>query len=122
MKKASLLWVDLEMTGLDPKEDAILEVAAIATNYDFKPIATYEGIVKVDEKELVDMKIPMGKDNFGENIYWNLDNESTPNKFTIGSVGSGKSVSILSDLEYVLFNSLNNLSISPCLSLESISI
>ena len=52
MKKASLLWVDLEMTGLDPKEDAILEVAAIATDYDFKPIATYEGVVKVDEKEL----------------------------------------------------------------------
>lgn len=61
-----------------------------------------------DEKELVDMKIPMGKDNFGENIYWNLDNESTPNKFTIGSVGSGKSVSILSDLEYVLL--LDNVS------------
>ena len=55
MKKASLLWVDPEMTGLDPKEDAILEVAAIATNYDFKPIATYEGIVKVDEKELANL-------------------------------------------------------------------
>ena len=51
MKKASLLWVDLEMTGLDPKEDAILEVAAIATNYDFKPIPTNEGVVKVYEKE-----------------------------------------------------------------------
>lgn len=55
MKKASLLWVDLEMTGLDPKEDAILEVAAIATDYDFKPIATYEGVVKVDEKELANL-------------------------------------------------------------------
>ena len=30
-KKASLLWVDLEMTGLSPTEDRILEVAAIAT-------------------------------------------------------------------------------------------
>ena len=27
MKKATLLWVDLEMTGLDPKKDKILEVA-----------------------------------------------------------------------------------------------
>ena len=30
-EKASLLWIDLEMTGLSPEEDKILEVAAIAT-------------------------------------------------------------------------------------------
>lgn len=47
-KKAKLLWVDLEMTGLDPKEDRILEVAAIATDWDFNEIATYEAAVKVD--------------------------------------------------------------------------
>ncbi len=48
-KKADLLWVDLEMTGRDPKEDRIMEVAAIATDWDFNEIATYEGVVKVDE-------------------------------------------------------------------------
>lgn len=46
-KKAKLLWVDLEMTGLDPAEDRILEVAAIATDWDFNEIATYEAAVKV---------------------------------------------------------------------------
>ena len=46
-KKAKLLWVDLEMTGLDPIEDRILEVAAIATDWDFNEIATYEAAVKV---------------------------------------------------------------------------
>ena len=51
-KKASLLWIDLEMTGLDPTNDAILEVAAIATTHDLKEIANYEGIVKVDEQIL----------------------------------------------------------------------
>lgn len=61
-----------------------------------------------DKNELVDMKIPIGKDNFGETIFWNLDNESTPNKFTIGSTGSGKSVSLISDLEYILL--LDNIS------------
>ena len=50
MKRAKLLWIDLEMTGLDPEKDRILEVAAIATSWDLKPIKTYEGIVKVDEK------------------------------------------------------------------------
>lgn len=35
------------MTGLDPVDDRILEVAAIATDWDFKPIATYEAVKKV---------------------------------------------------------------------------
>lgn len=46
-KRAKLLWVDLEMTGLDPVKDRILEVAAIATDWDFKEIATYTAVVKV---------------------------------------------------------------------------
>lgn len=44
---ATLLWMDLEMTGLDPQKDRILEVAVIATDWDFKEIATYEAVVKV---------------------------------------------------------------------------
>lgn len=47
-KRAKLLWVDLEMTGLDPSLDRILEVAAIVTDWDFNEIATYEAAVKVD--------------------------------------------------------------------------
>ena len=51
-KLAKLLWVDLEMTGLDAENDLILEVAAIATDWDFKEIATYEGIVKNEDMTL----------------------------------------------------------------------
>lgn len=47
MTKAAIVWIDLEMTGLDPKEDRILEVAAIATDWDFKEIARYEAVKKV---------------------------------------------------------------------------
>ena len=46
---AKLLWVDLEMTGLDPAIDVITEVAAIATDWDFNEIATYESGVSHDE-------------------------------------------------------------------------
>ena len=47
-KPKQILWVDLEMTGLNPQSDVILEVAAIATDWDFHEIATYEGIVQQD--------------------------------------------------------------------------
>lgn len=33
-----LLWIDLETTGLDPKEDLILEVAWLTTTDDLKPL------------------------------------------------------------------------------------
>ena len=38
------------MTGLDPIEDRILEVAAIVTDWDFKELATYEAAVKVSPR------------------------------------------------------------------------
>lgn len=41
-----LLWVDLEMTGLDANKDVILEVAAEITDFDYKTIASYEARVK----------------------------------------------------------------------------
>jgi len=49
MGKATLLWVDLEMTGLDPEVDKILEVAAIATDWDLNEVAKMTAVVKVDE-------------------------------------------------------------------------
>lgn len=36
------------MTGLDPVEDRILEVACIVTDWNFKETATYEAVVRVD--------------------------------------------------------------------------
>ena len=47
MKKATLLWVDLEMTGLVPGKDKILEIAAIATDWELNKLAEYTAVVKV---------------------------------------------------------------------------
>jgi oligoribonuclease len=47
MKQPYVLWMDLEMTGLDPVEDRILEVAAIITDWDFKEVASYTAVKKV---------------------------------------------------------------------------
>ena len=48
--KAKLLWMDLEMTGLDPEKDKICEVAAIATDMKLNEIADYQAVVKIDDK------------------------------------------------------------------------
>jgi oligoribonuclease len=47
-----LLWVDLEMTGLDSMQDVILEVAAEITDFNFKTLASYESRVN-QSKDLV---------------------------------------------------------------------
>jgi oligoribonuclease len=49
-KTASLLWVDLEMTGLDSNQDRIIEAAAIATDWDFTEVARFQAAVTVDQK------------------------------------------------------------------------
>ena len=45
-KQNRLLWLDLEMTGLSPEKDLILEIAIIVTDWKFQEIATFEGAVK----------------------------------------------------------------------------
>lgn len=51
-KHAKLLWVDLEMTGLEPKTDRILEVAAIVTDWNFTEIASFETVIHQPPKVL----------------------------------------------------------------------
>lgn len=50
-----LLWVDLEMTGLNPSKDVILEVAAEVTDLDFKTLDSYEALVKHPRQKLVEL-------------------------------------------------------------------
>lgn len=57
-----LLWVDLEMTGLDPSQDVILEVAAEITDFNFKTLATYEATVRQPREVVVD--------RMQKNIWW----------------------------------------------------
>lgn len=50
-----LLWVDLEMTGLDVSKDVIIEIAAEVTDFTFKTLASYEAIIKHPEAVLQNM-------------------------------------------------------------------
>ena len=54
------------------------------------------------ESEMVGNKIPLGKDNLNNTIYWDLDNHSTPHILVCGATGSGKSASLISTIEYAI--------------------
>ena len=61
-KPTKLLWIDLEMTGLDANKDVILEIAAEITDFTFKPIASYEARVAHDPQVVRDL--------MKENAWW----------------------------------------------------
>ncbi len=71
-----LLWIDLEMSGLDVNKEVIIECAAIITNMNFDTLDTYETVVYQEQKYIDHMdawnkkhhgesgliaKIPLGK-------------------------------------------------------------
>ncbi len=53
-----------------------------------------------DPAALQGFKIPLGKDNYNNTIFWDLENHSTPHALICGMTGSGKSVCIKSTIEY----------------------
>ncbi len=55
MAKKLLLWVDLEMTGLDEKTDQILEFAAIITDYELKEVARKHYVIQHPQSVLDNM-------------------------------------------------------------------
>lgn len=55
-----------------------------------------------DGKYLSGKRIPIGMDNYGNTVVWDLDNHSTPHMLICGATGSGKSVCIRSTIAYAV--------------------
>ena len=53
-----------------------------------------------DAKYLQGSRLPIGFDNFGKTVVWDINNQSTPHMLICGATGSGKSVCIKSTIEY----------------------
>lgn len=53
LSKNNLIWVDLEMTGLDPEKDRIIEVATIVTDADLNVIAEGPSLAVKQSDELL---------------------------------------------------------------------
>lgn len=69
VKQTKLLWLDLEMTGLSPENDLILEVAIIVTDWKFREIDSFEGVIKNNSLKL---KTRLAKNA----IFWDQNPES----------------------------------------------
>jgi oligoribonuclease len=50
-----ILWIDLEMTGLDVDSEVIIETAAIATDIKLKPLGEYHSVVNQPQVYLDNM-------------------------------------------------------------------
>jgi oligoribonuclease len=51
----NLLWLDMEMTGLEPLKHRILEAAVIVTDWTFQPLKTFSTAVFQPDEELAKM-------------------------------------------------------------------
>ena len=52
--KDNLVWIDLEMTGLDPEKEKIIEIATLITDSDLNIIAEGPNLVIFQRSELID--------------------------------------------------------------------
>jgi len=51
-----LVWIDCEMTGLDPEKDELVEIAVVITDYDLNPVdAGIDIVIKPDASALESM-------------------------------------------------------------------
>jgi hypothetical protein len=66
-------------------------------------------ILAWDKSKLEGNKIPIGVDNFGQLVYWDIANNSTPHMLICGATGSGKSVCLKSTIEYALLNGFHDI-------------
>lgn len=83
-----IIWLDLEMTGLDEKADRILEVAAIVTDWDFNELGAYEGVVKND-MALLESRLE------ANGAFWALHPETRAS--LVAQNQNGKSLEVIED-------------------------
>ena len=61
-----LIWMDLEMTGLDPEEDLIIEIASLATDWDLNKVSDGPDIAIHCPKERLDKMDEWCTEHHGE--------------------------------------------------------
>lgn len=91
-----------------------------------EPLVMYEGksylAIEVNKNRTKDLpwdkkyytgghRLPLGLDNFGNTIVWDLDNNSNPHALVCGGTGSGKSVCLTNILYYAIEAGIQDITI-----------
>ena len=85
-KPTKLLWVDLEMTGIEPERDVILEIAAEVTDFDFKTLASYHAVIAQDETKLASMNEWAAKQHALSGLTERVRREGRPEQEVVAEV------------------------------------
>lgn len=64
-----------------------------------------------DKSQANGMKIPIGKDNYGNTVFMDLNNHSTPHALVCGATGSGKTEFLISFIEYIKLAGITDITI-----------
>ena len=65
-KKTNLIWLDLEMTGLEPEKERIIEIATVVTDKDLNILAYGPNLVVSQPKSLLDNMDPWCVNQHGQ--------------------------------------------------------
>jgi len=87
-KKQHLIWIDLEMTGLSPDTDRIIEIATIITNTDLQVIAEGPVLAVHQSKAVMDAMDDWNQHHHGNNglierVRLSLHDESSAEQITL---------------------------------------
>lgn len=113
----------VKITNIDKYRLDIASALTVPTVRISRTLVEYEGktylAIEANKKRTEDLfwdasmlqgrRIPIGVDNYGKLIYWDLDNHSTPHMLICGATGSGKSVCIRSTVEYAKAAGIENI-------------
>ena len=83
-----LLWVDLEMTGLDPREHVIIEVAAEVSDFNFVTLGSYEALVLQPEDKLSNMNQWAQAQHDGSGLTERVRQQGRPEKQVVGELAA----------------------------------
>jgi oligoribonuclease len=61
-REGRLVWIDCEMTGLDLRRDALIEVAAVVTNPDLEPLDEGIDVIIHAHDDILDTMVPFVRD------------------------------------------------------------
>jgi oligoribonuclease len=98
-KPTKFLWIDLEMTGLIPEQDVILEVAAEITGTDLETIDSYESRIQ-HPRELVLKRMQ-------ENPWWK-DYPENRDDFVVGLPKAKQLIAVEKELIMFIDNNFGN--------------